>query len=111
MAFTRNFVIAGRLGSHFNVDTGIPETYLSGLEVELWKRTSLDIHFLGRGTTNEDGRFVIEVESNSPFIEDGKIKDTFLRVYYNGELINAEDENDCDTAGSYNDDFSYDFDS
>lgn len=107
MEFIRNFTVAGRLASNYAVG-GDTNLYLPDMEVQLWHKAPLDIVYLGKGTTDVDGNFKIEVEGNYPFIDEGKITDVFLRVYYNGVLINPDEECDC-SEGSYNNDFNNDF--
>ena len=106
MEFTRNFVVTGRLECNFNTAFGISNLYLPDLEVELWRKSPLDVIFLGKGNTDTDGRFTVEIENNAEYIDEGKIDNVFLKVYYKGNLING---GGCNSGGDYNNDYNDDF--
>ena len=107
MEFIRNFTVAGRLAGNCTDGVGT-EVYLPDMDVELWHKAPLNIIYLGKGTTDSEGNFKVEVAGNYPFIKEGKISDVFLRVYNNGVLINPDEQCDC-AEGSYNNDFNNDF--
>jgi hypothetical protein len=99
---TRNFKVRGLIQSMFSPEGEAPvPNYIANMLVELWQKGPLQTIFLGSGFTQADGEFTVEfdIESPSPVIVDGKINDVFLKVYYNGEMIIGEA--DDDDGGSF----------
>lgn len=93
---TRRFTVKGDVICLFTPDTTIFEETLAGIEVQLWQKVPMEVILLGKGLTNSDGEFNIEFELESPAsnIDDGKIKDVFIKAYYNGSLISPVYDDD-----------------
>lgn len=64
------------------IDQDIPN-----LEVQLWHKTPLHIEKLGNGYTNTEGEYTITFSHEAE-----SIKDVFIRVYYQGQLIAGDIE-------------------
>lgn len=109
MEYTRKFTVAGKIESVFVTGTVPDFVHLPDVEVELWRKEPLDIVFLGRGNTNAEGNFSVEVEGNYPFIDEGKIENVFVRLYYKGIWLNPDNCACAAGVGSYNDDYNDDF--
>ena len=87
---TRNFTVAGQINSMFTPSGGSPTLkYIANLTVELWYKGPMETTFLGSGLTNEEGKYVIvfESESPSPMIVNGVISNVFVKVLYNNKVI------------------------
>ncbi len=86
----RNFRVQGTLRGLYAPNGGTPEEkFIENMKVELWHKGPMEIIYLGEGLTANDGSFAVEfqIESPTPVIEDGKINNVFLKVYYNGQII------------------------
>ncbi len=88
---TRWFTVKGNLECGFTPDVSTVYESIANLNVELWQKSPIDIIFLGRGITDENGDFTVEfeVEGTPPYLIDGKISDVFMKVYYNDTLISG----------------------
>ena len=88
----RPFTVTGRLECNFKPEDVNHPKYIAGLEVEIWQKSPMDVYFLGKGTTNEDGYYTVEftVENDSPKMVEGELQDVFLKIYYQGILINGD---------------------
>ncbi len=87
----RNFKVTGNVTNLYQAAS--PRSrQVAGLEVQLWHRAPLQRVFLGSGITEANGDFTIEfgLESPSPYVVDGQIKNTFVEVYYNGEKLELD---------------------
>lgn len=85
---TRNFRIQGSISC---LTSGSPTpVQLSNIECQLLRQTPLGTVFLGKGFTNADGNFNIDLRIDSPadFIIEGKIHDVVIAIYYNGIQLN-----------------------
>lgn len=89
---SRKFTVAGRIDASFTPESTESLEKISNLEVELWQKSPLDIFFLGKGTTNEDGDFQITfiVNDEPKYLVEGVIENVFAKVYYQGNLISGE---------------------
>ena len=90
---TRNFTVKGKINCTFKPECN-EESSSSEIEflvVEIWCKTPLNVIFLGRGITNEEGEFsiVFEINGAPSYLVNGKIENTFLKVYYKGILISG----------------------
>ena len=87
---TRNFKVRGMIQGLFTPEGGTPlPKNIANMQVELWHKAPMQAILLGSGLTSEEGEFIVDfkVESPTPMIEDGKISDIFLKVYYDGKMI------------------------
>lgn len=96
---SRKFTVAGRIDASFTPESTESLVKISNLEVELWQKSPLDIFFLGKGTTNDEGDFQITftVNDEPKYLFEGSIENVFAKVYYQGILVSggnpyAEDE-------------------
>ncbi|WP_294672370.1 neuraminidase-like domain-containing protein [uncultured Fluviicola sp.] len=96
---SRKFTVAGRIDASFTPESTESLVKISNLEVELWQKSPLDIFFLGKGTTNDEGDFQITftVNDEPKYLFEGSIENVFAKVYYQGVLVSggnpyAEDE-------------------
>ncbi|WP_343634744.1 neuraminidase-like domain-containing protein [Fluviicola sp.] len=89
---SRKFTVAGRIDASFTPESTESLEKISNLEVELWQKSPMDVFFLGKGITNDDGDFEITftVNDEPKYLVDGSIENVFAKVYYQGTLISGE---------------------
>jgi hypothetical protein len=98
---TRNFRVKGHITSMFTPEGGTATAKnIGGLRVELWHKAPLEVVFLGDGLTDEAGDFIVDFDVESPtvMIENGKINEVFLKLYYGNKIIAGDLD---DSAGSF----------
>jgi len=85
----RNFRVKGVVDCTYTFPDGSSMANIAGIEVQLWHQAPLQSICLGKGQTDENGKFIVDVliDSPVPYIDDGKIKDVFTKMYYKGELL------------------------
>ena len=87
---TRNFRVRGQIKGLFTPEGGSPvPKYIANMNVELWHKGPMEIVLLGNGLTDDTGEFTVdfECESPSPMIVEGQIKNVFVKVSYNNEVL------------------------
>ncbi|TSJ44731.1 neuraminidase-like domain-containing protein [Fluviicola chungangensis] len=89
---SRKFTVAGRIDASFTPESTESLEKVSNLEVELWQKSPMDIFFLGRGSTNDEGDFQITftVNDEPKYLIEGRIENVFAKVYYQGTLVSGE---------------------
>jgi hypothetical protein len=89
ITLVRNFRIEGGVEFDYIPPSGTYTKIIEGIDIEVWCKTPLEVILLGSAKTGESGIFGLDVQIDSPvsYIEDGKIKDVFLKAYYNGTLL------------------------
>jgi len=89
---TRNFRVQGQIACIFS-PSGIPPTvsHLPNIEIQLWHMGPLDTVFLGKGITDVDGNFIIDLSIDSPvrYIIDGKINEVNVQIFFNGAAMSS----------------------
>jgi hypothetical protein len=97
---TRHFTVEGIFNCVFSPPSGTTLVNISGIEVELWQKRPMEDVFLGKGSTDSNGKYHIEfsIESPADNIEDGKLNDVFIKANYMG---NALDPNYDPDAAAY----------
>ena len=90
---TRNYRVRGVIICLYTPGTISTPKLISGIDVELWAKTPLEVIFLGKSLTDDSGIFVTDFHIDSPieYIVDGKIENAFIKTYFNGVLINESD--------------------
>lgn len=88
---TRGFKVVGKLECEFTPEQAITISTKSGFTIELWHKSPMEIIFLGRGVTNDEGDFSVSfnVDGKPPYFNNGEIIDVFMKVYYRGVLISG----------------------
>ncbi|MBA3682502.1 MAG: hypothetical protein H0W73_15260 [Bacteroidetes bacterium] len=86
----RNFKVKGIIECSYIPSSGVYTEHLEGIEVQVWCKVPMQAILLGKAFTDSNGEYILEFEMDSPvsYIDDGKIKDVFIKTYYNGEEIN-----------------------
>ncbi len=89
MSNNRNFRVAGNINCLYKVGSTTQNKLIENIEVQLWHKTPLTVIFLGKGTTDAAGNFVVDFNRESPvnYIVDGKINEVFMKAYYNGQSL------------------------
>jgi hypothetical protein len=67
---------------------------ISGLEVQIWNKSPINVTRLGEGVTDVDGTFSIAFSDEALSDVDGQIANIFLLVYYNGILVSQYQADD-----------------
>ncbi|HLV42421.1 MAG TPA: hypothetical protein VKY37_09090, partial [Brumimicrobium sp.] len=88
---TRGFKVVGKLECEFTPEQATNISTKSGFTVEVWHKSPMEIIFLGRGVTNDEGDFSVSfnVDGKPPYMNNGEIIDVFMKVYYRGVLISG----------------------
>lgn len=90
---TRNFKVKGTIRGMFTPDGESPTAkYIANMQVELWRKGPMEIVFLGRGLTDDNGDFAIafDCESPSSMIVNGQISNVFVKVIYNNQVVTGD---------------------
>lgn len=89
MSNTRNFTVRGVIDCRYMPPSGTVTETLENIEVQLWHQAPLEEIFLGTGLTDPQGQFAIDFSVESPvsYIQNGQIKDVFIKPFYKGELL------------------------
>tara|TARA_B100000678_G_scaffold87178_1_gene72509 strand:- start:90 stop:629 length:540 start_codon:yes stop_codon:yes gene_type:complete len=98
---SRKFTVTGNIECAFAPNETTSYESIENLDVELWNKSPLDVYFLGSGKTDTNGDYEINftILNQPPYLQDGKIENVFIKVYYKGQLIsggNPYDDNDRD---------------
>lgn len=98
----RKFIVKGQVECLFTPDSTEFTEEISNLEIELWKKSPLDIFFLGKAVTDASGNFVItfEVTDEINYLKDDAIENVFAKVYYKGSVISGENPYIDDASSS-----------
>lgn len=88
---TRGFKVVGKLECEFTPEQATNISTKSGFTVEVWHKSPMEIIFLGRGVTNDEGDFSVSfnVDGKPPYMNNGEIIDVFMKVYYRDVLISG----------------------
>lgn len=97
----RRFIVTGQIDCTFKPESTELIEKIPNLEIELWQKSPLEIIFLGKGRTNEEGVFEISftVSNRNTFIENGVIEYVFAKVYANGQIISGENPYEQNPVG------------
>ncbi len=89
---SRKFTVSGRIDASFTPESTESLEKITNLEVELWQKSPMDIFFLGKGITNDEGNFQISfiVNDEPKYLVDGVIENVFAKVFYQGTLVSGE---------------------
>uniref|UniRef100_UPI002616AC2A hypothetical protein n=1 Tax=Fluviicola sp. TaxID=1917219 RepID=UPI002616AC2A len=98
---SRKFIVKGQIDASFTPESTESLEEISNLEVELWQKSPLDVFFLGKGTTNNAGEFIITfiVNDEPKYVRNGTLENVFGKVYYKGQLISGENPYSNDDPG------------
>ena len=89
----RRFIVKGQITCSFTPETIDFTEEIPNLEVELWQKSPLSVFFLGKGSTDESGSFIISCDVKDDvayLLKGGTIEHVFAKVYYQGNLISGE---------------------
>lgn len=88
---TRRFTVVGKLECEFKPEVSSTLSTIEGLTIELWHKSPLEVIFLGRENTKENGDFSIpfNVEGEPSYLVDGKINEVFIKIYYREILLSG----------------------
>ncbi len=100
----RNFRVRGIIDCTYSPPSGTRIENFANIEVQLWHQSPMQSILLNTGLTDSKGEFVIDIEVDSPvsYVVDGKIKNVFVKAYYNGELLTPGYEYDADAQLYFN---------
>lgn len=85
----RRFRVKGKIECGFTPNDTTSYSTIPNVYVEAWQKSPMEVILLGKASTDTNGDFLInvEIDGNAPYIEDGKINNVFLKIYYNNVLI------------------------
>jgi hypothetical protein len=90
MSLNRKFTVEGIIECVFKPEDTETESFQPDVQVEIWYKSPLNVLLLGSGPTDVDGKFSITFEVDTAVVEEGKINNAFLKVYYKGILITGD---------------------
>jgi hypothetical protein len=87
----RKFIVVGNLECEFKPEGVSTFSKIKGLTIELWHKSPIDVVFLGRGETDENGDFYVpfNIAGSPSYLVDGEIINVFIKVYYRGVLLSG----------------------
>jgi hypothetical protein len=87
MSLSRDFTVEGTIECVFKPEETETDSFQQDINVEIWYKSPLNVLLLGSGPTDVDGKFSITFQADNSILDEGKITNTFLKVYYKGILV------------------------